>query len=106
MRPGLRHIESYFVIYEKMSDLTETQQKTHRGLPNLYIHFGTFGTTVIQLQQPASHFLPRPLEKVLMPEPQLCDLALIETEIIESLKNSQKESFKDRDDTLTGPDLA
>ena len=41
-----------------------------------------------------------------MPEPQLCDLALIETEIIESLKNSQKESFKDRDDTLTGPDLA
>ena len=29
-----------------------------------------------------------------MPEPQLCDLALIETEIIESIKNSQKESFK------------
>ena len=30
-----------------------------------------------------------------MAEPQLCDLALIETEIIESIKNSQKDSFKD-----------
>ena len=29
-----------------------------------------------------------------MAEPQLCDLALIETEIIESIKNSQKDSFK------------
>ena len=46
--------------------------------------------------KPTCHFLPKPLEKIDVPEPQLCDLALIETEIIESIKNSQKDSFKEQ----------
>ena len=50
--------------------------------------------SLVNFEKPTCHFLPRPIEKVLMAEPQLCDLALIETEIIESIKNSQKDSFK------------
>ena len=57
-------------------------------------HQSVLAIIIIDFEKPTCHFLPRPIEKVLMAEPQLCDLALIETEIIESIKNSQKDSFK------------